>query len=78
MERAFSLTTQNADIATELGFQMVLQGKIKEAVKWYKTAMALDETSVPALTGTAIIHVFPEPCSNNDIYSVIVLFKMPF
>ncbi|KAJ6650398.1 hypothetical protein lerEdw1_010111, partial [Lerista edwardsae] len=51
VEKAFSLASQNADIATELGYQMVLQGKIKEAVKWYKTAMSLDETSVPALTG---------------------------
>ncbi|XP_066468231.1 tetratricopeptide repeat protein 21B isoform X2 [Tiliqua scincoides] len=51
VERAFSLASQNADFATELGYQLVLQGKIKEAVKWYKTAMALDETSVPALTG---------------------------
>ncbi|KAG8124980.1 hypothetical protein E2320_020254 [Naja naja] len=51
VDRAFSLAPQNADIATELGYQMLFQGKIKEAVKCYKTAMALDETSVPALTG---------------------------
>ncbi|XP_053120307.1 tetratricopeptide repeat protein 21B isoform X2 [Hemicordylus capensis] len=51
VERAFTLASQDTDIATELGYQMILQGKIKEAVKWYKTAMALDETSVPALTG---------------------------
>ncbi|ETE72338.1 Tetratricopeptide repeat protein 21B, partial [Ophiophagus hannah] len=51
VDRAFSLAPQNADIATELGYQMLFQGKIKEAMKFYKTAMALDETSVPALTG---------------------------
>ncbi|XP_061464567.1 tetratricopeptide repeat protein 21B [Rhineura floridana] len=51
VERAFSLASHDADIATELGYQMTLQGKIKEALKWYKTAMDLDETSVPALTG---------------------------
>ncbi|XP_053264599.1 tetratricopeptide repeat protein 21B isoform X3 [Podarcis raffonei] len=51
VERAFSLDPHNADIATELGYQMILQGKTKEALKWYKTAIALDETSVPALTG---------------------------
>uniref|UniRef100_A0A803TDW6 Tetratricopeptide repeat protein 21B n=1 Tax=Anolis carolinensis TaxID=28377 RepID=A0A803TDW6_ANOCA len=48
---AFSLASHSADIATELGYQMILQGKVKEASKWYGTAMALDETSVPALTG---------------------------
>ncbi|XP_058478817.1 tetratricopeptide repeat protein 21B [Solea solea] len=51
VERAFSITSRDSDLATELGYQMVLQGRIKEAMKWYKTAMTLDETSVSALTG---------------------------
>ncbi|XP_056653199.1 tetratricopeptide repeat protein 21B isoform X3 [Monodelphis domestica] len=51
VERAFGLTPQDAEFATELGYQMILKGKVKEALKWYKTAMTLDETSVPALIG---------------------------
>uniref|UniRef100_A0A8B9P2D9 Tetratricopeptide repeat domain 21B n=1 Tax=Apteryx owenii TaxID=8824 RepID=A0A8B9P2D9_APTOW len=51
VERAFGLASDNAEFATELGYQMILQGKVKEASKWYKTAMTLDETSVSALTG---------------------------
>ncbi|KAM4626732.1 tetratricopeptide repeat protein 21B [Discoglossus pictus] len=51
VERAFSLASHDAEIATELGYQFILQGKVKEALKWYKTAMTLDETSVSALTG---------------------------
>uniref|UniRef100_A0A669QCM8 Tetratricopeptide repeat protein 21B n=1 Tax=Phasianus colchicus TaxID=9054 RepID=A0A669QCM8_PHACC len=51
VERAFNLDSDNAEFATELGYQMILQGKVKEALKWYKTAMTLDETSVSALTG---------------------------
>ncbi|KAF7660541.1 hypothetical protein LDENG_00280090 [Lucifuga dentata] len=51
VERAFSLAG-DSDLATELGYQMILQGKIKDAMKWYKTAMSLDETSVSALIGT--------------------------
>ncbi|XP_074685108.1 tetratricopeptide repeat protein 21B isoform X4 [Strix aluco] len=51
VERAFDLASNNAEFATELGYQMILQGKVKEALKWYKTAMTLDETSVSALTG---------------------------
>ncbi|XP_034444059.1 tetratricopeptide repeat protein 21B-like [Hippoglossus hippoglossus] len=54
VERAFSVASRNSYLATELGYQMVLQGSIKEAMKWYKIAMTLDETSVSALTG--IIH----------------------
>uniref|UniRef100_A0A671XGP1 Tetratricopeptide repeat domain 21B n=1 Tax=Sparus aurata TaxID=8175 RepID=A0A671XGP1_SPAAU len=48
---SLAFTPGDSDLATELGYQMVLQGRIKEAMKWYKTAMTLDETSVTALTG---------------------------
>ncbi|KAJ8385445.1 hypothetical protein AAFF_G00188970 [Aldrovandia affinis] len=51
VDRAFSLASGNAELATELGYQLVLQGRVKEAIKWYRTAMTLDETSVSALTG---------------------------
>ncbi|XP_048871259.1 tetratricopeptide repeat protein 21B isoform X2 [Brienomyrus brachyistius] len=51
VERAFSIASSDAELATELGYQLVLLGRIKEAIKWYKTAMTLDETSVTALTG---------------------------
>ncbi|CAL8268669.1 unnamed protein product [Lota lota] len=51
VERAFSQAPRDGEMATELGYQMVLQGRIKEAMQWYKTAMSLDETSVQALTG---------------------------
>lgn len=52
VERAFSLASGDSDLATELGYQMALQGRIKEAMKWYKTAITnRDQTSVSALTG---------------------------
>ncbi|KAJ8012813.1 hypothetical protein DPEC_G00046770 [Dallia pectoralis] len=51
VDRAFSQVQGHSDLATELGYQFVLQGRIKEALKWYKTAMTLDESSVSALTG---------------------------
>ncbi|XP_010601161.2 tetratricopeptide repeat protein 21B isoform X4 [Loxodonta africana] len=51
LEKAFSLSPHLSEFATELGYQMILQGKVKEALTWYKTAMTLDETSVSALIG---------------------------
>lgn len=51
VERAFSLASEDSDFASELGYQMLLLGRTKEAAKWYNTAMTLDETSF-ALTGT--------------------------
>lgn len=45
------MASGDAELATELGYQLVLQGRVKEAIKWYKTAMTLDESSVSALMG---------------------------
>lgn len=52
------MDSDNAEFATELGYQMILQGKVKEALKWYQTAMTLDETSVSALTGKVLNLLF--------------------
>jgi len=52
VERAFSVASEDPDLATELGYQMVLQGRIKEAMKWYKTAITnREKASISALTG---------------------------
>ncbi|XP_036900451.1 tetratricopeptide repeat protein 21B [Sturnira hondurensis] len=51
VERAFSLNSQQSEYATELGYQMLLQEKIKEASKWYKVAINLEETNIAALIG---------------------------
>lgn len=45
------MASGDAELATELGYQLVLQGRVKEAIKWYKTAITLDESSVSALIG---------------------------
>ncbi|XP_066301202.1 tetratricopeptide repeat protein 21B-like [Branchiostoma lanceolatum] len=51
VDRALGMAQNSAEIATELGYEFLLQGKIREAVKCYRNAMKLDETSVAALTG---------------------------
>lgn len=61
VDRAFALAPGDADLATELGYQMALQGRTKESLKWYKIAMTLDETSVAALTGTVVQLLTLEP-----------------
>ncbi|XP_074652535.1 tetratricopeptide repeat protein 21B-like [Tubulanus polymorphus] len=53
-ERAVGLDSTNAEYVNELGYELLLQGRVKDAMKCYKNAMKLDETSVAALTG--IIH----------------------
>ncbi|XP_003478712.1 tetratricopeptide repeat protein 21B [Cavia porcellus] len=51
LEKAFTLSPQQSEFAAEIGYQMILQGKVKEALTWYQTAMTLDNTSISALTG---------------------------
>ncbi|CAL8321389.1 unnamed protein product [Merluccius merluccius] len=51
VEQASSQVSQDSELVTELGYHMLLQDRTKEAMKRYKIAMTLDETSVPALTG---------------------------
>ena len=50
-EHAVSLNGFSAPFLTELGHELMLQGKLKDSVKCYRNAMKLDETSVDALTG---------------------------
>uniref|UniRef100_A0A1A7XPQ6 Tetratricopeptide repeat domain 21B n=1 Tax=Iconisemion striatum TaxID=60296 RepID=A0A1A7XPQ6_9TELE len=54
VERAFSMSSGDPDFAAELGYQMVLQGKMKDALKWYKIAITNKEkTNVSAFIGIA-------------------------
>uniref|UniRef100_A0A672KY66 Tetratricopeptide repeat protein 21B-like n=1 Tax=Sinocyclocheilus grahami TaxID=75366 RepID=A0A672KY66_SINGR len=46
VERAFAQASSDSELATEMGYQLVLLGRVKEAMKWYKTAMTLDEGMV--------------------------------
>ena len=55
-ERAMSLDSGNAEYVTELGYELLVQGKNKDAIKCYRNAMKLDETSVSALTGMQLLH----------------------
>ena len=49
--RAATVDTSSAEYMTEVGYQCLLQGRNKEATKFYKNGTKLDESSVAALTG---------------------------
>ncbi|XP_072455057.1 tetratricopeptide repeat protein 21A isoform X6 [Notamacropus eugenii] len=51
IERTFMAAPSDAQFANELGYQLILQDKVKEASLWYTEAMKLDESSIAALTG---------------------------
>lgn len=51
VEKATALESSDVTYVTELGYQCLLQGNIKEAMKYYRNATKLDESSVDALIG---------------------------
>ncbi|XP_039379982.1 tetratricopeptide repeat protein 21A isoform X5 [Mauremys reevesii] len=52
IERSYTkFKSSDACFANELGYQLILQGKWKDASVWYRRAIELDESSVDALTG---------------------------
>lgn len=53
-ERAVQLDPTSADYMTELGFQCLLQGRIKEAMRLYRSATKVDDSSVSALSGLTL------------------------
>ncbi|XP_035995285.1 tetratricopeptide repeat protein 21B isoform X2 [Fundulus heteroclitus] len=54
VDRAYSMASGDPDFASELGYQMVLQDRTREAMKWYMIAIANKENaSVSALIGIA-------------------------
>ncbi|KAM5280322.1 tetratricopeptide repeat protein 21B [Ctenodactylus gundi] len=66
LEKALSLTPQQSEFAAEIGYQMILQGKIKEAMSWYQTAMALDNTSFTGLIGSIRCQLIEEQLKEAD------------
>jgi len=51
VERAQNLAPNNAEYQTEFGNQLIFHNRIRDAMRAFRTAMKLDETSVAALTG---------------------------
>lgn len=50
-ERAQSINSTNSEYVTELGYELLVAGRPKDAIKCYRNALKLDETSLAALTG---------------------------
>ncbi|KAK6629913.1 hypothetical protein RUM43_003734 [Polyplax serrata] len=56
-EKAAQLEPSNPDFLTELGYQNLMQGNIKEAFKFFKSATKLDESSISGLTGLTLCQI---------------------
>lgn len=65
-ERAAQLDPTSADFMTELGYQCLLQGKQKEAVRLYRSATKVDDSSVSALLGLTLCQL-SESGANDQV-----------
>lgn len=54
LEKSVYLSSDNVNNLIEFGYQCILQGKIKEAIKYFKTASKSDKTSFDALLGMTL------------------------
>nr|CAD7199018.1 unnamed protein product [Timema douglasi] len=50
-EKAAQLDSSCPDLLTELGYQCLLQGRVKEATRFYRNASKMDDSSVVSLSG---------------------------
>nr|CAD7440821.1 unnamed protein product [Timema bartmani] len=50
-EKAAQLDSSCPELLTELGYQCLLQGRVKEATRFYRNASKMDDSSVVALSG---------------------------
>lgn len=50
-ERTYQISPEQAELATELGNQLMYLGNVSKAASWYSTAMKLDGNHVEALIG---------------------------
>lgn len=53
-EKAVQLEPRNSDFISELGYQSLLQRKIKDATRFYKSAAKVNEASIEALIGLTL------------------------
>jgi len=54
-EKATTLENNNPSYLAELGYELLLQGRVRDALRCYQNAYKLDDTSITALTGNAVL-----------------------
>lgn len=75
-EKAVHVDPSNAEFLSELGYQNVLQGKIKEATRYYKTAAKTNESSVDALIGMTLCELADHGVSDQIHHQMEFILEM--
>ncbi|XP_030747713.1 tetratricopeptide repeat protein 21B-like [Sitophilus oryzae] len=64
-ESALQIDSDTASVVVNLGFQILLAGKTKEAIRLFKSATKLDETCFEALLGLSWCEFYEHGCSEQ-------------
>ncbi|XP_063781238.1 tetratricopeptide repeat protein 21A [Pseudophryne corroboree] len=65
-ERTYRISPEHAELATELGNQLMHQGNVTQAASWYSNAMKLDGSNIDALIGIIWCQVLQDNCDEAE------------
>lgn len=76
VEKALQISPNNPDYLTELAYQNILQNRVKEALKLYKSATKINESSVQALMGLTLCELIENNKSDMAKQQVDFLLEL--
>lgn len=75
-EKAAKLTPNVTNYIIELGYQSLLQGRVKDAVRYYKAANKIDSTSFDSLLGMTLCELTENGKSENVKQQIFFLLEL--
>lgn len=76
VEKAVQVTASNADFINELAYQCLLQSKVKEASKLYKSATKINDSSIGALLGLTLCELSQRGVTEQISHQVQFLLEL--
>lgn len=76
VEKAVQVLPNNYDYINELAYQNLLQGRTKEALKYYKSATKINETSIHALIGVTLCELTENGISDTIRQQIEFLLEL--
>lgn len=73
---ASEMYPNNVDYLSEIGYQCILQGKVKDATSFFKAASKIDSNSITALCGLTLCQMSENGATEQVSQQVELLFEM--
>lgn len=69
-EKAAQMSPHNSDYLAEVGYQLILNGKHKDAVKYFRSATKVDDSSLGSLCGLTLCQMAESPSSEQVMQQI--------